>query len=101
MSSDTAATGRPVRAVRHNEAARRFEWTQEGHLCVMDYVLDGTVASFTHTGVPVPVEGRGIAADLVRAGLETARARGWRVRPVCSYVAAYIRRHPQYQDLVL
>ncbi len=88
-----------TRAVHHDEARHRFEWTEEGHLCVLDYVLSGDVAAFTHTGVPRPVEGRGIAADLVHTGLETARARGWRVRPLCSYVDAYMRRHPEYQDL--
>ena len=91
---------RPARAIRHHEAAHRFEWTEEGHLCVLDYVLNGTRAAFTHTGVPDAVGGRGIAADLVRTGLDTARARGWRVQPLCSYVAAYIKRHPEYQDLV-
>ena len=95
MSSD--AHPGPARAIRHDEAARRFEWTEEGHACVLDYTLDGAVASFTHTGVPAAVGGRGIAADLVRCGLETARARGWKVRPLCSYVAAYMRRHPECQ----
>lgn len=69
-------------------------------MCVLDYVLNGSVAAFVHTGVPAAVGGRGIAANLVRAGLETARARGWTVQPVCSYVAAYIQRHAEYQDLV-
>jgi len=96
MSSDA----RPPRAIRHNEAAHRFEWTEDGLLCVLDYTLNGTVAAYTHTGVPDAVGGRGIAADLVRTGLDTARTRGWRVRPLCSYVAAYIQRHPEYQDLV-
>ena len=96
MSSDA----RPVRDIRHNEAAHRFEWTEDGQLCVLDYTLSGMTASFTHTGVPDAVGGRGIAADLVRTGLDTARARGWRVRALCSYVAAYVQRHPQYQDLV-
>lgn len=89
-----------TRAIHHNEAAQRFEWTEEGHHCVLDYTLNGDVAAFTHTGVPSPVGGRGIAADLVQVGLDTARARGWQVDPVCSYVDAYIRRHPEYQDLV-
>ncbi len=89
-----------TRAVHHDEAHHRFEWTEEGHLCVLDYALNNGVAAFTHTGVPPPVEGRGIAADLVRTGLDTARQRGWRVDPVCSYVAAFMRRHPEYQDLL-
>lgn len=89
-----------TRAVHHDEVQHRFEWTEEGHLCVLDYTLNSGVAAFTHTGVPRPVEGRGIAADLVRTGLDTARERGWRVDPVCSYVAAFMRRHPEYQDLL-
>ncbi|CAM5183514.1 N-acetyltransferase domain-containing protein OS=Castellaniella defragrans OX=75697 GN=HNR28_001123 PE=4 SV=1 [Castellaniella defragrans] len=101
MSSDAMATPAPGRLIVHNEAAHRFETTQEGHLCVLDYALDGSVATYYHTGVPVAVEGRGIAADLTRVALETARARGWRVNPTCSYVAAYVQRHPEHQDLVV
>lgn len=101
LRSADAVAGAAPRAIRHNEAAHRFEWTEDGQLCVLDYVLDGSVASFVHTGVPASVGGRGIAADLVRVGLDTARARGWTVRPVCSYVAAYVRRHPAYQDMAV
>lgn len=89
-----------TRAIRHNEDQHRFEWTEDGHLCVLDYVLADGEVFFNYTGVPVPVEGRKIAADLVQVGLDTARARNWRVHPVCSYVDAYIRRHPAEQDLL-
>jgi len=88
------------RAIEHDEARQRFECTEEGLLCVLDYRLSGTVMTITHTGVPQAVGGRGIAADLTRHALDTARGRGWKVRPVCSYAAAYIKRHPEYQDLV-
>ncbi len=88
------------RAIEHNEAQQRFECTEEGHLCVLDYQLGGTLMTITHTGVPEAVGGRGIAADLTRHALDTARSRGWKVRPVCSYAAVYIKRHPEYQDLV-
>ena len=88
------------RTIAHNENQQRFEWTEEQLLCVLDYQLQAAVMVITHTGVPSALEGRGIAADLTRTALDTARARGWRVRPVCSYAAAYIKKHPQYQDLV-
>lgn len=88
------------RIIQHNAAQHRFEWTEDGHQCVLDYTLTDGVAAFTHTVVPAPVEGRGIAASLVQAGLDTARALGWRVRPVCSYVDAYIQRRPTEQDLL-
>lgn len=59
----------------------------------------GTV-TFTHTEVPEALEGRGIGAQLVRGALDDARARGEKVVPLCPFVAAYITRHPEYQDLL-
>jgi len=76
MSSESRAAARPTRAVRHDEAAHRFEWTEDGHFCVLDYTLDGKVASFTHTGVPSAVGGRGKPTALSRSGLETGPAHG-------------------------
>lgn len=55
---------------------------------------------FTHTGVRSAYEGRGLAAQLVRRGLDDARAEGVKVVPQCSYVAAYIARHPEDTDLL-
>ncbi len=89
------------RAVVHNADASRFEWTEDGILSVLDYELQNNVMVITHTGVPQAVGGRGIAGDLAQAALDAARAQGWAVRPLCSYVAAWIRRHPDYQDLVI
>lgn len=88
------------RAVKHNEAQQRFEWTEDGQLSVLEYELQSGVMVITHTGVPEPVSGRGIAGDLAQAALYTARQLGWRVRPLCSYVASYMQRKPQYQDLL-
>lgn len=52
------------------------------------------------TRVPPAFEGQGIAAAMTRAALEAARADGVSVRPDCSYVAAYIRRKPEWADLL-
>jgi predicted GNAT family acetyltransferase len=46
------------------------------------------------------VGGRGIASALVQAAMEVARAEGWKVVPACSYAAAWMRRHPEYRDLL-
>ena len=86
--------------VAHNRDASRFELCVEGQLCVADYRHHAGVMSIDHTFVPPPLEGRGIAAALVAAALIQARAKGLRVRPVCSYVASYMRRHPETQDLL-
>lgn len=86
--------------VRHNMAANRFEAEVEGRLAVAEYELGAGTMTLTHTLVPPELRGRGLAEKLVRAALEHARANGWRVVPACSYVAAFLRRHAEYQALV-
>jgi len=85
--------------IRHDIAARRFETVVDGQHCELDYRLADKVMTITHTGVPIPVEGRGIAAAMTQAAMETARAEGWTVVPACSYAAAWLRRHPEFADL--
>jgi len=89
----------PIR-VNHNTAARRFEAAVDGRLAVADYEFDGERVVFTHTFVPPELRGRGLAEKLVRAALEWARAEQRRVVPACSYVAAFVRRHPEFGPLV-
>jgi uncharacterized protein len=88
-------------AITHNPAVPRFETTVEGQLCVAQYRVFGRVLMATHTGVPAALRGRGLAAELVRALLEHARAQGLKVRPDCSYVETYMQRHPETQDLLI
>jgi uncharacterized protein len=59
---------------------------------------DGTL-TIDHTGVPPEYEGQGIAARLVNKAIEDARAEGFKITPVCSYVVAQFRRHPEWADL--
>jgi predicted GNAT family acetyltransferase len=86
--------------VTHNPAASRFEAGVQGRLAVCAYQRSGEWLRLTHTEVPPAAQGAGIAALLVRAALDWARAEGLRVQPACSYVAAYMRRHPETQDLL-
>lgn len=94
MTDKTAST-----VVVHNEAASRFETTVDGHLAVAGYMMLNGVMVMPHTLVPRALEGRGIAAKLVQAALGHARTQGLKVDPRCSYVDAYINRHPEVQDL--
>jgi predicted GNAT family acetyltransferase len=87
-------------SITHHPEAQRFETVVDGQRCVADYQLIDQVVWMTHTGVPRALEGRGIAARLVAAALDWARAEGLRVHPRCSYVAVYMRRHPETQDLL-
>ena len=86
--------------VTHNPPASRFEATLQGRLAECSYQRQGDVLVLHHTEVPVELQGQGVAAALVQAALAWARAEGLRVRPVCSYVAAFMKRHPETQDLL-
>jgi uncharacterized protein len=87
--------------IHHNTSASRFEATVESQLCVCQYRIFGKVMMLTHTGVPQALRGRGIAAALVQAALDDARAKGLKVRPDCSYAELYMQRHPETLDLLL
>ncbi len=92
-------TPEPLTA-KHNPQAGRFELEKDGHLAVLEYELAAGKIIFTHTGVPTALERQGIGSRLARAGLDYARAQGLKVVPLCSFVAGYIQKHPEYQDLV-
>jgi predicted GNAT family acetyltransferase len=81
--------------IEHDREASCFHTYVESHRAELDYGLEDGVMTITHTGVPGPIEGRGIAASLMKAALATARAEGWKVVPSCAYAAAYMRRHAQ------
>jgi hypothetical protein len=84
----------------HNPSAQRFEAQVDSHLAVLEYRLSGQVIHFTHTGVPSELEGRGLGSRLAKAGLDYAKEQGYHVIPSCPFVAAYIQRHPIYQNLL-
>jgi predicted GNAT family acetyltransferase len=84
----------------HDAAAHRFSVAVEGHHGELDYTLRDGVMVITHTEVPPAIGGRGVAAALTRTALATARREGWKVLPACSYAAAFIRRHPEFSDLL-
>jgi uncharacterized protein len=86
--------------IQHNRDEHRFEATLDGHRAELTYRLSGDRIVFTHTGVPVEFRGKGIAAALVKAGLAFALEQNLKVVPMCSYVAAYIKRNPEYQHLL-
>ena len=86
--------------IDHDAVAGQFTTDVDGQRCEADYQLRHGVMHLVHTAVPPMLEGRGIAAALVDAALAEARRQGWRVRPVCSYVQTYMRRHPDTQDLL-
>jgi predicted GNAT family acetyltransferase len=87
--------------IRNNEEESQFEATVDGHVAVAAYDLeDPNRIVFTHTEVPDALSGRGIAGAIVKYGLDYAREQKLTVVPQCAYVAAYVKRHEEYRDLL-
>lgn len=86
----------------HNDERSRFEIAVDGARAgYAHYRLIDGVAVFDHTVVDPAFEGRGLGSALVGYALAEARERGWRIRPVCPFVVAYLARHREFDDLVV
>jgi uncharacterized protein len=84
--------------VRHNAAEHRYELATEHGMALAVYREQGDRRIFTHTEVPPEDEGRGIASRLVREALDDTRRHGFKIVPACSFVVAFVERHPEYND---
>ena len=87
--------------VSDNPAKHRFEIsvgdTAAGFAA---YRLEPGRVVFTHTEVDPSFEGQGLGSKLAAGALAAVREQGLSIVPLCPFIAAYVRRHPEYQDLV-
>lgn len=86
---DGGESGRYVALVEGSEHTGHLDWVARGE----------GVRVATHTIVPPPIGGRGVAASLVEALVEDARTQGFRIAPACSYVEVAFQRHPEWAEL--
>jgi predicted GNAT family acetyltransferase len=87
-------------AVRDNKALGRFELDVEGEVAFANYRLASSTVIITHTETPRALRGRGIASELVEGALELIRADGLKVIAGCGFVVDYLRKHPEFADLM-
>jgi len=91
-----------VTITRHaNDGHGEYRAHVEGHREIgrLTWVEQDGVRAAEHTLVPKEIGGRGVAGKLVEDMIADARASGFRIRPVCSYVVAAFEKHPEWADL--
>jgi len=98
---DPPASSDPIEITNNEKESQLEASTLEGLAYLRYRLMRHGALVLIHTEVPAALEGRGLASRLARAGLEMARARGLKVIVKCPFVASFIERHPEYQDLVL
>ena len=96
----TDSLGSETSGVFHNLAQQRFELRVGDALCLIDYRLSPGKIVIYHTEVPQPLERRGLAACMTRAAFAFARSQNLQVEPLCPYTASFMRKHPEYADLL-
>ena len=87
--------------VTHDTTAERYLITVDGRDAgYADYIQGDGVRDFHHTVIDPEFRGQGLSKPLLQAALDDTRVAGDKVRPLCSAVAGFIEKHPEYQDLV-
>ena len=85
--------------VRDNAEKSRFELDVEGEIAFANYRRRGSDLLITHVEAPPRLRGKGVASDLMHGIVDIARAEGQSLVPLCSYAAAWIRRHARHRDI--
>jgi uncharacterized protein len=81
--------------VRDHREASRFEAVVDGQVAFLEYERRPTAFVLVHTEVPESLRGHGIATQLAKAALQSARSEGLPVVVRCPFVRAYLQRHPE------
>ena len=88
-------------SVHLNNSRHRFEMTIDGKLSFVEFQqADDETLALVHTEVHPDLEGKGVGSKLVKGVLDYARNSNLHIMPYCPFVATYLKRHPDYQDLV-
>jgi predicted GNAT family acetyltransferase len=89
-------------AVQDNPSKLRYELVLDEHVVgELLYRVAPDHVVLLHAEVLPSQENKGFGARLVAGALDDIRARGLHVVPICPFVRSYIRRHPEYRDLVV
>ncbi len=83
-----------------NPEKRRFELDIDGKVAFATYRREGEVLYIPHVEAPPSLRGSGAAGRLMQGVTDLARAQNLRIVPICSYAAAWMRRHKDSQDLL-
>lgn len=87
--------------IADNPGAHRFELRKAGAVAAYaEYELSPDAMTLTHTEVLPQYEGQGLGSKLAKFVLDDVRRRALRVVPSCPFMAGYIRKHPDYEDLL-
>ncbi|MDA3865284.1 MAG: GNAT family N-acetyltransferase [Salinivirgaceae bacterium] len=84
----------------NNEAIKRFEVQVGEYTPFVTYQLKGDVMYLNFAKVPKELEGQGVGKKMVEQVLTYTEQAGYKVVPVCGFIAAIIKRNPRWHSLL-
>ena len=87
--------------VEDRQESNRYEIDVDGEIAYLTYRRKPDHMLLAHTEVPESLRGRGLGQELARHAMDEARTTGTHVVVKCPFVTAWLRRHPEYDDLVI
>lgn len=86
--------------VSDNTAQSRFELTELDEVAFANYELSDGRLTIPYVEAPSALRGKGAAGRLMEGVVETARARGLKIVPICGYAVAWFRKHPEHDSIL-
>ena len=83
-----------------NKEAKQYEFHIDDFVPRIEYMKVSDKIYLTHTEVPRGLEGKGVGGKLVKTVLEDIEQKKLKLVPLCPFVAAYIKRHPEWKRIV-
>lgn len=84
-----------------NDEKKRFELEVDGHTAFIEFIIDkDKVMYLTHTEVPNALGGKGVGKNIVEQALNYIKDNGYTLAPLCPFVAAYLKRNPEWKDIL-
>lgn len=83
-----------------NQELKQFEIKVDGHVARIEYHIMDDRIFLVHTEVPEELSGQGIGSLLAQKTLDKIEKMNLKVVPYCNFIAAYIRKNPEYRRLL-
>lgn len=84
-----------------NQDKKRFELEVENKIAYIEYILTNeNIIFLTHTEVPTSLEGKGVGSAIVSKTLDYIKEKEYTLAPLCPFVAAYVKRHPERKEIL-
>ena len=88
-------------SIHNNTHKQQFELKTDGKLSIVVYqAIDDETLALTHTEVDPSLEGHGVGSQLVEGVLEYIEQNNLKIVPLCPFVTAYLKRHPDWNRVV-